>query len=320
MKAWRKRLEAHVEQWSASHPTSWVPRFVYHFSDVTNVASILRGGALYSRKKALTQKCMAHDQASGTVIAGTQPAHLGYVRLYFRPQTPTQWHNEGIRPPAGITHLRAHCPVPVFLCFDFVETIALDGTLFSDGNMASESVEYGDSEALFARLPFGAIYHRGRMQPPDQIARLTYHRHAEVLVPDVLPLNHKLRWILCRSTAEQRTLLHLLDGRTRAQWSDKIRLASPGIFDGKWWYVTNAHARGKTLTVELHPSEDAYGIKVSYTRALKGGRLATIEDALSAGQTRWVANARDAINSVISIRLDGHLAFQDTVVGTDAPF
>jgi hypothetical protein len=131
MKAWRGKLEAHVATWSSRIPSTWLARFAYRFDDVTSAAEILNRGMVYSRKRAEELGCIVHDQASPQVIEGTPERHREFVRLYFRPKTPTQWHAEGIRPRPSITPMGAHCPVPVFLCFDFVETLAMDGTLFS---------------------------------------------------------------------------------------------------------------------------------------------------------------------------------------------
>jgi hypothetical protein len=56
---------------------------------------------------------MIIDNASRNVMANTDPYVRDFVRLYFRPQTPTQYRNEGIRP-KNMRELESHCPVPVF--------------------------------------------------------------------------------------------------------------------------------------------------------------------------------------------------------------
>jgi hypothetical protein len=87
---------------------------------------------------------MRCENASRKVIDGTDPAHLRFVRLYFRPKTPTQWHNEGIRAPSERTSLNAHCPIPVFFCFDLVGLLSEDNVWFSDGNIGSSRALGGD--------------------------------------------------------------------------------------------------------------------------------------------------------------------------------
>ncbi len=118
MKPWYADVERHIAMWSArpGHPTWW-PRFVYHFTDVRNAAAILQNDCLYSRAEASRLGLMQVDNASAEIIGQTRPEHLEFVRLYFRPRTPTQYRNEGIRP-GGRRELSAHCPVPVYFCFD----------------------------------------------------------------------------------------------------------------------------------------------------------------------------------------------------------
>ena len=96
---------------------SWWPNFLFHYTALENAVSILESGALYSRDKAKSRGLLGTDSASASVLARTSDAYKGYARLYFRPKTPTQYSNEGIRPHGSLVH-DAHCPVPVFLLFD----------------------------------------------------------------------------------------------------------------------------------------------------------------------------------------------------------
>ena len=241
MKPWRSTIEQHVKRWSAGlGPRAWWPRFVYHFTDVRNAVEILKRGWLFSRDRATTEGLLTCDGASATVISQTLSEHKNFVRLYFRPGTPTQFRNEGIRPieqrwRPGLGEPSAHLPVPVFFCFDAVETLGADGVCFSDGNMASSRVEYNDTCDLFKRLPFELIYHDGPF-PPEESAKFKHHRHAEVLVPEQLSLEH-LRWIICRSSAERQTLLALLPSEARGSWESRVRLGFEGLFFRRWTYV-----------------------------------------------------------------------------------
>lgn len=76
----------------------WWPKFFYHFTDVHNAVSILKTGWLYSRGKAVENHLMATDNASRMVINLTNSGVEQLARLYFRPKTPTQYHNEGYKP------------------------------------------------------------------------------------------------------------------------------------------------------------------------------------------------------------------------------
>ena len=103
----------------------WWPNFFYHFTDVHNASSILYSGYIYSRREATERNIMYNDNASRAVIDATNIDSKCYGRLYFRPLTPTQFHNEGYKP-SGIRHgdINASCPVPIFLCEDCSASMA----------------------------------------------------------------------------------------------------------------------------------------------------------------------------------------------------
>jgi hypothetical protein len=185
MRVSRDQLLAHVTRWSADtmHAgASWVPKFLYHFTDVKNAASILQSGELLSRNEANRRNAMLHDNASSQVIEATRAMHQDFARLYFRPRTPTQFHNEGIRPVAARTFDNAHCAIPVFFGFDLVETLMIDGLMFSDGNMAAAHVTCSDDADRFAKIPFEFVYHEGPINAPLNTRTIVFHRHAEVLL------------------------------------------------------------------------------------------------------------------------------------------
>lgn len=68
------------------------PKFAFHFTDITNAVDILKRGLLVSRDYANRQHIMINDNASSDVIAQTKPEIKKFVRLYFRPRTPTQFY------------------------------------------------------------------------------------------------------------------------------------------------------------------------------------------------------------------------------------
>lgn len=90
--------------------------FCFHFTNLNNAVSILQNGMLVSRKKALESGIMENENASIDVINQTDEEWNKYVRLYFRPRTPTQYNNEGFRSKSNLGSLQAHCPFPVFFC------------------------------------------------------------------------------------------------------------------------------------------------------------------------------------------------------------
>ena len=152
MKPWADDIRQHIERWSNRLGNlNWWPRYVYHFTDIHNAVNILKERYLYSRAEAQQFGLMKVDNASPAVIQQTQSAHLEYVRLYFRPLTPTQYRNEGIRPIGRRELEGAHCPAPVYFCFDTFEILAMDETHFSDGNIACSVWQY---KRIFLKHPF----------------------------------------------------------------------------------------------------------------------------------------------------------------------
>ena len=77
---------------------AWWPNCLFHCTDIRNVVRILNSGELLSRVQAKASNTLEIDIASSDVIARTALEWQDYVRLYFRPKTPTQYNNEGFRP------------------------------------------------------------------------------------------------------------------------------------------------------------------------------------------------------------------------------
>jgi hypothetical protein len=124
------------------------------------------------------------------------------------------------------------------LVFDLVETLALPGVMFSDGNMAASSVVFSDAATLFAQIPFDLVYHEGAIDLQLRARNVIHHRHAEVLAPRSLRLD-TLRWIGCRSNADRESLLCLL-GQTRATWETRVVVAAGRLFNKRGCCVESA--------------------------------------------------------------------------------
>jgi hypothetical protein len=161
----------------------WWPQFVFHFTDIQNAVSILSQARLLPR----SQRPNPVDIASVQVIDSTDESWKDFVRLYFRPRTPMQFHNEGMRPRGGLSSLGAHCPVPVFLVFDAEDFLTRASTRFSEGNLAANS-SVGVDARYFASIPFERVYHDSALSDAEK-RTVVFHRHAEVLVPDELDLS-----------------------------------------------------------------------------------------------------------------------------------
>ena len=117
MKPWHAEIQQHIQAWSKRLGNlGWWQKYVYHFTDVQNAARILTDGIIYCRAEAVRRGRMVVDNASPEIIAQTRTEFTRFVRLYFRPRTPTQFRNEGIRPRTARV-LGSHCPVPILFLF-----------------------------------------------------------------------------------------------------------------------------------------------------------------------------------------------------------
>ena len=118
----------------------WWPKCFFHFTDVHNAVGILIDGKILSRRDALAHGRMLSDNASNRVISNTDEETLKFARLYFRPRTPTQFHNEGYKPKlVRDQEINASCPVPVFILLDSAKVLELDDVYFVEKGMAGKA-------------------------------------------------------------------------------------------------------------------------------------------------------------------------------------
>jgi hypothetical protein len=230
----------------------WWPDFLFHFTDIQNAVSVLKQGTLFSRNKAKELGLMATDNASPSVMAGTGDKWKNYVRLYFRPRTPTQYQNEGFRP-LGQRKLGAHCPVPIVFLFDAKQILIRATTLFSEGNLAANAAT-GESAAFLASIPFQKVYHSSPLGD-DEKRSIIFHRHAEIIVPDSLELS-SLKSIWCRSQAEFETLNHLLPRKISQRWAKKIGVGNKLLlFYACWPFIEKADLTTTAISFSFNPCQ-----------------------------------------------------------------
>jgi hypothetical protein len=318
MKNWRRTLEAHVTNWIGAVPDEWVPRYIYHFTDVQNAAMVLRSGELLSRVEATARGVMRNDNAAASVLENTPAAHKQFARLYFRPRTPTQFRTEGILLP-NERYYGAHCPVPVFLAFDLIETVLQDGVSFSDGNMASTRVVFGDTEQFFRSLPFHLIYHDGPFGAAQR-DDIVFHRHAEVLVPRSLAISATLKWILCRSHAERETLLHLLRD-LRSRWEPLVKIGDQKLFYGDRFYVdrVDVTAPPPRVTFQLKvPFGKSARVRFRLTSSTSGKLWSWSSDSWSS--PILPIGVRDIEAGTVDLWIEECLAYSAFATYSDLPF
>ncbi|HOQ10227.1 MAG TPA: DarT ssDNA thymidine ADP-ribosyltransferase family protein [Syntrophomonadaceae bacterium] len=232
----------------------WWPKFVFHFTNITNAIQILETGYLYPRSKVSPHGLMVNDNASREVIENTDPTWFDYVRLYFRPRTPTQWHNEGFIP-VQQRFQQAHCPVPIFFLFDSKNILSRNGVLFSGTSLARRDCQvYSDAES-FRKLPFKYIYHDSSFTDIEKWL-IIGARQAEVIVPDKLDLTD-LKYIWCRSEAEYNTLLYLLSPGARNKWKNKIGAGKKGnLFYRRWVFVEKVDMNTQKVTFYFNAPQE----------------------------------------------------------------
>lgn len=194
-----------------SKSINWWPIYLFHFTDIHNAINIIDKEYIYGRKKANEKGLMNIDNASTKVIEITNEEATKYARLYMRPRTPTQYHNEGYKP-AHIreSNLDANCPVPIFFLLDSERTLLLDGVKFIEKGLAGnnyDNTKIFSGEENFSKLNFEKIFHDGAFQHGSDIVK---YRHTEVIRENGIPVSGLIRGIACRSVAEKQTLLYLL--------------------------------------------------------------------------------------------------------------
>lgn len=215
----------------------WWPQFIYHFTNIDNAVQILKSGKLYSRSKLEKIQGMITDNASPSVIENTDEVWKNYVRLYFRPRTPTQHVNEGYRPRA-CRELGAHCPIPVYFLFNSKKLLARKSVKFSYKSLALRETKVYTDFTDFKRIPFELVYHDSWFPPEDRDI-IVQHRHAEVIVPYELNLED-LSYVWCRSEAEYRTFINLLSSETRKKWINNIGAGKKGNFFFREWFFVDS--------------------------------------------------------------------------------
>ena len=200
---------------------------------------------------------MAVDGASPQIIERTDEQWKSFVRFYFRPRTPTQFHNEGIRPQNQPGPLKAHCPMPVFLLFDANDLLTREETQFSRGSLAADS-DVGSTAEFFASIPFEKVYHD--LWLPEEEKRTTvFHRQAEVIIPKEVDLS-ALKWIVCRSPAEHETLRWSVSERCWNTWSQRTTFGSRGnLFFRRCTFVDSADIEQNRILLRFNESSSCPG-------------------------------------------------------------
>ena len=306
----------------SSKRKNWWPKYLYHYSDVNNIVSILESNHLYSRKLALEKGLLKVDIASSGIISNTRNRIKSFVRLYFRPKTPTQYRNEGIRP-ISQRELDSHCPVPIYLIFDSEHLLSLPESKFSKGNLAIFGKSFTDDLSKLFDFPFDLIYHDTSVYDEDEKRKVVAHRNAEVIIPNSLNLNY-LKHIVCRSSAEKDTLLNLLSDDSYQAWKSKITIDTKNYFFWKkWTYVEEVILSSSYLILQFPPDSKSPGpFKLNierHNRVTDDITSGEIPQIMCEGRKR-INFKKDSEEYSIKIHLDDDLIYSDSYEYYDLPF
>lgn len=277
---------------------------------------------------------MSRAQSAGTavieaaaldIVNNSDRAHE-FVRMYFRPRTPTQYHIEGIRKQAEFYH-GAHAPTLGMLIFHAERILRAPGVQFSNCNMQRDEVEVGDSDQFFTeQIDFRRVYHHGSHGGDPEI---TACRCAEVLMPSPMVIDDSLEQVCCRSEAEREMLLHLLTDEAKSRWAAQIKVSDDlAVFDKRYAYAELVHlsnegvvgqfaARndGKNVAIELQCNELGSGTRVVDFRNADMSLVPTN------GARRWIfgGEIKPGVYEVI-IKIDGCTAYHANLPYEEVPF
>lgn len=300
----------------------WWPKYVFHYTDVRNAVEILKCERLYCRAELDRRSGMVVDNASPSVIASTGGHVLDFVRLYFRPQTPTQFRNEGIRPRDQRELGGAHCPVPVFFLFDSADVLTRADSRFSEGNLAVAGTTLCSTAEELAAFDFRKIYHVGQFQRHMRDT-IIHHRNAEVVVPSEMDLS-SLKFVFCRSPAERETFLHLLPPEVFLKWNKKILVASKSqIYNCRWTFVETVELTQTQAVVSFSPDTTTPGpfdMTALITDVDTGREFAHRGRDFSAAKVLRIGVPKQVGRYHLRLTLDDDLAYANSFYGGEVPF
>lgn len=303
------------QSWLGSVRARWV-KYVFHYTDIRNAVKILKGGKLLCRSELERTGAMAVDNASRMIISSTEEDVKNYVRLYFRPKTPTQYNNEGIRPIAEQS-LESHCPVPIFFLFDAKVILTMSDCQFAEGNLAKLGIQgFRSTAEELADFDFKKIYHLGVFNQTER-DDIILHRNAEVVIPTELNLS-ALKYIVCRSPAEKESLLQLLPSSVVSKWGSKILVDTKADFYNRSWvFVQTVQLSSKKATFDFSPDALVAGPFVLEATRRGYDEKVHRQENYYANRKLMFEFPREIWKYEIELRLDNNLAFIGSYDGSD---
>lgn len=210
---------------------------IYHFAHLFNAVNILKDRKILSRKRA-----QGHfENSAGSNVHRRDTAH-SFARFYYRPQSPTQYYNEGLGVDSHMSKLRYRlvgytdygkkiwdeyeecpttkyyrakrldspkCPMPVFFELDLQEVINqnIDKCFYSTGNMQKDN----SSVIKLSDDPYKLNTEKVYSTIADGIDMYKAYSQQEFLIKDHLDFSklHKIR-IICFNDEQANILKEIL--------------------------------------------------------------------------------------------------------------
>lgn len=322
-------IEEHIARWEANLSNSrypWTSRWpsrIFRHDPFANIVQILETGFLLSRND--SNDVRAADIAARDVINSTNEPHQ-FVRMYFRPRTPTQYYVEGIRKAPECYQTDISCLIGL-LIFQSRNLLSRPDVQFSDMNMQSNAVSVGKSEQFFANnINFSNVYHHGWQGADPDIRKA---RCAEVLLTSPLNITRCLQHIYCRTSAERDTLIHQLSPQALAKWREKILISNDmKLFERKYCYVEDVYITETGVIANLSPREDNQNISidVSISNAETGQNVYSFRSdnfcpRPESGKKGWIFKFDVSQGSfLVQIKMENSLAYENILTFKELPF
>jgi hypothetical protein len=225
---------------------------IYHYTHVENIPNILNECKIAAR--ATLNSFL--DSAGPGLIAQTSDAVKQFARFYFRPLTPTQWHNEGLG--RSVNGIRAFCPVPIFLRIPIRSALEAGGNrcAVSNGNMASSYSHFGNSVEFLKFFDQQNVYALFGTAP---LATYMASSQQEFLVQDALDLTRCRVELVCRDEQDRQTLEAVLKDTSKTTIDYQVEV-DPSYF----------HGDAPRLRVMSHSLEEIHFGLIGCRRSVEG--------------------------------------------------
>ena len=214
---------------------------LFHFTDITNLYSILSTGYLNSRELMNMRNEIFFDGSNHDVIEHTENTVKRYVRFFYKEKTPTLYKSEGIK----IKEERSlgHRAIPVALIFDR-NIVFHDGVWFFDGSGSSKLTRHAKGIEEAKLFNWGTILKRGphsedKLYDPNngEYSKriIINHRNAEFLYPNRISIDY-LKEIVFRTDIDMKRAVN------ECGWDNRYRV------DEKYFDCNNNYLKDWKLT------------------------------------------------------------------------